>query len=200
MKVFELFNQTNSDVIYSFLKKEKTVKHISKETFQKRLENLLVATNEKSDETFVLVFAPYLCQGNPKTDRDIFLVKAEDVNKYMKNGCSPKQTLLFTHRTDCKETSVSNIMNAEICPLSIETFQNYEICAEIFFELAVELEDIADYTTEQAFAFIEQIKQQFGIGKTRCPKTRVQTVDVDNAIEQNVIFSYPYYVSASAVN
>ena len=201
MKVRELFNQCDAHKIYCFLKNEHNLGSFSEREFNRRLK-ILLANTEEPTENYYLVYTPYVCTCASRSERDLFLVVPDEVKKCVEKNRSPFDTIMLCDRIECNSTKISNVLNAEVCPLSTTTFYLYEICSEIFFLLAISIADVERYTKQQVLAFIQNIKDTLTYDdvpkKYRIDdKTRRICRDVESTMKQNTMFYYPYYVSVA---
>ena len=201
MRVKDLFMQCEPHQIYCFLKERHNLGSFSEREFNKRIASLL-ANDEQTTEDFYLICSPYICKGSANSDRDIFLVYPKEVKESIDKQRSPFDTMMLCDRVECDCTSISNVMNAKICPLSTSTFYPYEVCAEIFFAIALSLAEIDHYTSQQALAFLQNIKDT--IMHEEVPskfqmeeKTKRLCRDVESSMKQNTMFYYPYFVSVA---
>lgn len=201
MVVKDLFGQCDPHKIYCFLKDNHNLGSFSEHEFNKRLDKLLANTDEKTEDLY-LICSPYISMGNSHTDRDVFLVIPNEVMESVSRNRSPFDTMMLCDRRECDCTSIANVLNANVCPLSASTFHLYEICADIFFSLAVSVADVEKWNRQQALAFIQNIKDTFTYDPVPSKMNLVQEKkkycrDVESSIEQNTLFYYPYYVSVA---
>ena len=187
MKVYDLFKNCERPRLFKTIKKNKAIPNLSESVFNDKLDRLLSAYDSEFVSKYHVVFTPYLSTNGSGMEHDLFLLDAKEVSALI-SRYSPKQTLLFSERVTCDSVSLQELVCSNVCSLSENNFSAYDICAEIFFESLIDITEMQSYTKEEAFDFIQKIKQQF-----RNPQHPTTDEDVDYVISQNVLFAYPYY-------
>ena len=153
MKVYELFKSCDKQKLYKTVRKARNLTKLSEAMFNAKFDALLSDYVPESKTQYYAVFTPYLSVGGSGMEHDLFLVSAADVSSHMERGCTPKQILLFTGRVACDAVSVEEVLGAEVCPLSQENFSKYDICAEIFLDIAMDVCEMQEYTIAQNVIF-----------------------------------------------
>lgn len=195
MKIKELFNQCNADEIYLFLKANKPLPKLTKKEFLKRYNNLVNVKNTDNEEGYYLIYTPYILQNSNQTERDVFLIKKEEAENCIRKDVKPFDALLMISRISCGDISNIILLNSELCSLSQKAFNPLEICAEIFFDVAISIEDI--FTEEKHEVSNNLRKLRLEMNGQISERQYIATPDIDTVINQNVFFMYPYFVSVA---
>ena len=203
MKVRELLAQCDANKIYHFIKENKDIYGFSKTEFKKKMKALLANVDEPTQE-FVLIYTPHIAVGGTASDRDLFLVHPSEVNDLIISKKKALDIMMCCSRCECDMTSVSNVLNAEICPLSLKSFYDYEICAETFFALAISPQEVAEYNTCATAHLIQHardvITHENVPSKVKISeRTKNLCRDIDASLAQNTLIYYPYYVSVASM-
>ena len=192
VKVYELFQECERQKLFRTIKKRHSLLNFTEDVFNQKLSRLMSHIDKNSVSKYHVVFTPYLSVNGSGMEHDLFLLETDEVLQIMHYQYTPKQTLLFTTRRNCDSVEVSEIMNANLCKLSQNNFSKYDICAEIFFEVAIDVSELETYTMDEAIDFIQKIREQLS-----APQRPSTDEDIEYTISQNVIFAYPYYSSVA---
>ena len=203
MKVRELLAQCDTNKTYHFIKENKGIYGFSKTDFKKKIENLL-ANKEEATQEFVLIYTPHIAVGSTATDRDLFLVQPQEVNNLIISQKKATDIMMCCSRCECDMTSISNVLNADICPLSLKSFYDYEICAEVFFALAITPQEVIEYNNSTTAHLIQHAKDV--ITHENVPskikiseRAKRLCRDTEVSLAQNTLIYYPYYVSVASM-
>ena len=195
MNIKELFQNANKseavDILASKYKIRSFLKILS---LEKTFTQIAKFNTENNISEYCYMYMPYYNAYSSEADTDSFFTKKSQLASVYNDFDSPQRVLLIG-RVIPEELTLDEILNADICPLSLKNYSKEELCADILWELLFYNQTLTG--RENAINnFINNTKQLNSTSKKSERQFHFVNEDAETNIAKNILASYPYYQSA----
>lgn len=192
MNIKELFQEANpSEVVHLVASKHNIRNFLKIFAIEKAFNTVLKTKTENDTADYCVLYVPCYNAYQKEADTDLFFTEKEELQSIYKHFDSPKRIMLIS-RVISEDLSLTEILNSEICPLSLTNFSKEELCADILWEL-IFYNQIITNREKSVKTLLNNIQEtQPSVSKNLFP---VSDDEIVKTINKNILVSYPYYKS-----